>query len=106
MQGPTAAPRRHAAETREIDSNPACGADKPNSDSDSEPSTKVREPRSIESKNQAVAMIEEQCPLITRNRQPFKSCCNRRYAGSGDGTKAGPHRPYFRTSPFRLDVRL
>jgi hypothetical protein len=39
-----------------LDSNPVCGADKPNSDL-IEPSTKVREPKSIESKNHAVAMI-------------------------------------------------
>ncbi len=39
-----------------LDSSPVCAADSPNSDL-IEPSTKVREPRSIESKNQAVAMI-------------------------------------------------
>ena len=51
----TAAPRNMPPKLM-LDSNPACGADKPNSNL-IEPSTKVREPRSIESKNQAVAMI-------------------------------------------------
>ena len=41
-----------------LDSRPACALDRPNSVR-IEPSTNVSEPRSIESKNQAVAMMRK-----------------------------------------------